>query len=572
MKNSNEGIDILFVLDNDSTFLLGNKIFGNIAFNAYELETKLKEGQKLDAVIILAEVDFNESHAALFQGFEVANHLRRKYRLICPLIITSTFKQEVFEHLSRKSPQSYNILYGSGTSFLPVKYLYNMIRNNELENYIMQRPGISNAVLEDTLEMLLQQKGFIIDKITHDLKFSLDGDKVLVVLENIASYLTSSQKSKMGFDRLVYELVKSANRGNETNFNTVKQRLVNICSQHLSTTEYSRNVKEKSTDQMGRLLIVEDDPEQRKMIEIAFQDTFEIHSTGISGEAIKILESDRRNEIVGIIADWRMLKYKDGIKTDYWQDFQGYQVLEHASRTHFAALISLTAEHDKNVHQIRNHLGVSIQLFKKEHIYANEDNAQWQMFVEIVREKCHEVISIISSIPSAANWRKYAKEYREIRLSVQWYTFEQNVIKQANLYWEYFKDSLDLQTRPNINKGLQDVLPLNTLKNVLIGRRLFFILYYEFVRLRNDSSVSFPPEQVIRVGGVERGSAVLDTFAVLRNNWWDPDVSDDKGAFERYNQQAKNLLKALCIKSEEIDQMFPEEKFWLKLKGVNFSI
>jgi len=572
MNLATYNLDIWFILDKDSAFIAKKNGFNNIIINSEELKGRLDDKQEPDIVIILAEAKHELQADTVFYGFDLASELRRKYRLLCPIVITSSFEKEVFEALSRKNQEKFNILYGTGTTFLHLEELHKKIQNNSLNKYLKELPPISDAVNEDMIEMLLQQQGFIIDRITHDLKYSLKNDELKNALDNIGAYLSTHQKKELNYDAGLSKEIIQAHQNNEQGaFNVAIENLVSACGHHLSQgTKDPVEAREKTK---GKVLVVEDDPEQRKRMKESLQDYFQLEVTGDGRKAIEILNADTENKFLAIIADWRLLKYDEaGNKTDYWQDFQGYQVFEQASQSHFAAMISLTAEYDKNVNQIRNRLGIAIQLFKKQHIYASGDDTHWGMFIDIVSDKCNEIATIISSIPIAANWRKYTNQYRKVRLSIQWSTFEHEVTEQANQYWEYFKDSLNLQTRANVNKGLQDEFPLNTLENVLIGRRLFFALYYEFQRLRNDATVSFNPEQVIRVESEEKGNAVLDTYAVLRNNWWDADVSDERSEFERYNQQAKNLLKALCIKSEEVGRMFPEEKAWLTKQGIDYSL
>ncbi len=568
MNLATYNLDIWFILDKDSAFIAKKNGFNNIIINSEELKGRLDDKQEPDIVIILAEAKHELQADTVFYGFDLASELRRKYRLLCPIVITSSFEREVFEVLSRKNQEKFNILYGSGTAFLHLPVLYKKLKANDLKDYLESMPSISDAVIEDMIEMLLQQKGFLIDRITHDLKFSLNAAELKAALDTIGSYMSSGQKSELNYSNLSSEIIQA---NQQEVFNAAREDLVDACDRYLEQGNHESTLDKEEV--IGKVLIVEDDPDQRKRMKARLQNHFQLEITGDGRKALDILKADTENNILAIIADWRLLKYDEaGKKTDYWQDFQGYQVLEAAARSHFAALISLTAERDKNVHQIRNRLGIAILLFKKQHIYASGGDAQWGMFMDIVRDKCIEIISLISSIPTAANWRKYADQYRKVRLAAQWSAFEHEVTKQANKYWQYFKDTLDLQTRANVNQGLQDFFPLNELENVLIGRRLFFALYYEFLRLRNDATLSFNPEQIIRIEGEERGSVILDTYAVLRNNWWKSDVSDKKGEFERYNQASKNLLKDLCLKSEEIHRMFPEEKAWLTKQGIDYSL
>ena len=561
---------VWFILDEDSAFLAENQNNTQIITSDQELLVLSDQCLKPKAVLVLAEMKRDQNHNTLFPGFHWANFLRRQHRFLAPIIITSTFRRDVFEALSQKNPTLFNILYASGTRFLHVEELYRQIQEGTFPDYVERVPAISRALLEDILEMLLQHKGFIIDKITHDLKYSLSESALEMALEQIRSFLTRKQQEAIAFDNIAQAICEALKKKDENGFNSEKQNLVAACVAHLKGEENSKDINSPNHKKWGRILVVEDDPEQRELTVQKLQDSFDIEATGDCLQALEILEEDSRNEIKAIIADWRLMKYNQGQKTPYWQDFQGYQILERASRTHFAALISLTAEHDKNIHQIRNRLGISIQLFKKEHVFASREHSQWNLFVDILRQEIDKVARQISALPTAANWDKFSAQYREIWTSQEWPTFEMEVSRQADSFWDYFKDALDLNNRGNINKGLQDFLPLNTLRNVLIGRRVFLALYFEYKRIRNDLSyITFSPEQVIKVSGEDKGNEVFDAFAALRNYWWENDASYDEEDFKRYHQQTKNLLKALCIKSEEVTRILPEEKAWLNKHQIN---
>ncbi|RMG39049.1 MAG: response regulator [Methanobacteriota archaeon] len=571
MKNANRASEVVFILDKDTEFLVSDLGFDyRLVCSGVEFEGLSESLPQFKYVVVLAELDWPENNLDIFYGFEIACRLRRVFRLNCPIIIVSSFKQSVFEALSRKNPEKFNIIYAAGTAFLHLIEMRKKILSGAFEKYLESLPAISDAVVEDMIEMLLQQKGFLIDRITHDLKFSLDSDDLKTTLAYIGSYLSNRQKELLNYADFSNKIIEAHQARDYGSFDSAKEELIRACSQHLGYGAHDTSVV--PSEIVGKVLVVEDDPDQRRLIEEKLNRFFQLEITGSGREAIDILRKDTQNEIHAVIADWRLLKYDEkGRKTDYWQDYQGYQVLEAAARSHFAALISLTAEYDKNVHQIRNRLDIAIQLFKKQYIYATEGDAQWGMLVDIVREKCTKMAGLVSSIPTASNWRKYADQYREARLGVRWSSIEYNITQKADEYWDYFKDCLDPLSRPKVNKGLQDIMPLNTLENVLIGRRLFFALYYEFLRLRNDATVTHAPEQVIRVNGKDVGSPVLDAYAALRNNWWDTDVPDKEkeAKFMQYRQASKNLLNDLCIKSGEMDRMFPEEKSWLAMHGID---
>ena len=540
-----------------------------------------KIGDGIGFVIILAELNWEGKYLQRFFGFELACYLRIKYKMCCPIIIVSSFPKEKFEKLSKVNPEKYNIIYAPGTYFMRIKDLYDLIeKDKSLTGYNESLRWISPALLEDMLEMLLQPKGFLIDKITHDIQYNLSKHDIEKAIDNISIYLTKNQIINLKCGEKIDEIKKAKN---ENEFNVAKNGLIDIIEVNIvDLPEKKENVKNKIKPP-GHILIVEDDAKQKKQLKDHLSPYFNLILTQDAHEAIKILDEDITHEIKAVIADWRLLKYVNGVKTDYWQDIQGYSVLEKAAQTHFVALISLTAEYDKNVHQIRNILNLNIQLFKKEHIFVAEGYAQWYMFIDIIRDKCNEVDRLIASLPTGIYWEKYKKEYFWTRSSLDWNIYEKSVSDEADKLWQYYKEGLYLESRYNITKGLNDgILSLNSLKNILVGRRLFFALYYEFERIRNmESMVDKSAEQKIYDNGVDKSSSVYDAYSVLRNDRWGDiaERSEDGKAFQNYNQRKNNFTKELAIKTQELPfsskkslRILPEEKTWLVKKGVKIKI
>jgi len=540
-----------------------------------------KIGDGIGFVIILAELNWEGKYLQRFFGFELACYLRINYKMSCPIIIVSSFAKEKFEKLSKGNPEKYNIIYAPGTYFMRIKDLYDLIeKDKNLTGYNESLRWISPALLEDMLEMLLQPKGFLIDKITHDIQYNLSKHDIEKAIDDISIYLTKNQIINLKCGEKIDEIKKAKN---ENEFNVAKNGLIDIIEVNIvDLPEKKENVKNKIKPP-GHILIVEDDAKQKKQLKDHLSPYFNLILTQDAHEAIKILDEDITNEIKAVIADWRLFKYVNGVKTDYWQDIQGYSVLEKAAQTHFVALISLTAEYDKNVHQIRNILNLNIQLFKKEHIFVAEGYAQWYMFIDIIRDKCNEVDRLIASLPTGIYWEKYKNEYFWTRSSLDWNIYEESVSYEADKLWQYYKEGLYLESRYNITKGLNDgILSLNSLKNILVGRRLFFALYYEFERIRNmESMVDKSAEQKIYDNGVDKSSSVYDAYSVLRNDRWEDiaERSEDGKAFQNYNQRKNNFTKELAIKTQELPfsskknlRILPEEKTWLVKKGVKIKI
>jgi len=601
IENEAQKVERIFVLDEETKSFFTSKDGGEMVLSESELRKITDYKADLKAIIILAELEWQGKYLQHFYGFDLAVELRRKHKLLCPIIITSTLSQSYFSGLAQnKIDIKYKLLFGRGTGFLPFCEL-----NTTLEKTVesLYKFPLSNAVLTDMNEMLLNQKGLVIDKLTHDLKFGIESTKLNEILTDVSNYLNTSQRIEIEWETSIKNL--NDNVRDFVKFNKTVYELIRNCERILiNDSKPADNISERK----HKMLVLEDDPDFQKVIEENLKSHFEeLLITGSAEKAIELLQDDGRNEITGIISDWRL--YADPKEKSYWQ-LQGYEVLDYAAKNRLIALFALTSLSDRNVHNIRNTLGLDIHLFKKQHLETADSKVQWEMMADTVKQKCDAILDLIASDKNMGeSWFKSEERNKNGELtapftslrgqylqkrSKDWATFEMHVSKRADLLWDYYKGSLD----PVKNRALEDFgkkfgiqfeksgIPI--LENVLIIRRIWLALWF------NNTLLD------IRIDGQEMPEVKI--YCVLRNSYLDELIkkghmksvlSNDKkqGKSQKFNateneksveedilNKLKNSAKknlantALCIQFDRLPKgILPEEKSWLLRTGIRIE-
>lgn len=586
-------LEYIFILDEETKGFIQQEENNKIIFSENELSKIIEYKEGLKAVVILAELEWQGKYLQYFYGFDIAVELRKKHKLICPIIITSTLSLSYFVGLAKnRNDIKYKLLFGRGTGFLLFSEL-----ESQLEQTVeaISKFPISNAVLADMNEMLLNQKGFIIDMLTHELQFVKVGNnlqKLENTLNETAAYLTKMQLDELNWVDFQKQL--SDNISDAGKFNTAADKLIKECERILVS---DTNPPEVKSDKKHKILVIEDDPNFRKKIEENLKEHFEeLITTGNAEEAIQKISADGTNKIIGIIADWRL--YKD--QTEYWQ-LQGYEVLDYAAKNHFTALFALTSLSDYNVHNIRNSLGLDIHLFKKQYLDIPDS---WKMLADTVKQKCDAILEVIASDKNMGEgWTKSEEKNKKGEITAsftslrdqylekrarEWAIFEKQVSDRADILWNYYKNSLD----PVKDRSLEDFgkkfgiqfeksgFPL--LESVLIIRRIWLALWYSNTLLD------------LNVNGKE--PAELKVLCVLRNTFFDnlaksehlteakskaksrstkkfngkeTEKSIEEDIEDKLIQNSKNLLNKLCVIPSTLPLgILPEEKNWLLKKEI----
>lgn len=358
-------------------------------------------------------------------GFEIANYIRTYIKSLLPIIFYSPIQKEYFEYKSKTSLK-YKLLFGRGSAFLEEPFSL-----KELTDTIKNIPSLSESSLHDVVTMLADVKGVVLDRLNHNLKF---GDDPLLYFNEVEPYLTEKQKLLIGFEEYRQKLVEFSREGNEPLFYDTKEAFLSICNTNL--TEKGKDAPELPS-QKFKILVVEDVETELENVAGYLGKNFEVLSVREADEAIKLLDQDLSNEILAVIADWRL--YTDKSQT-YWQKYQGYEVLDAASKTGIRALFALTSQADFVVHQIRNTMGFKFSLLKKQNVKKPE---QWYLFSDVLYAGCVDALSELSEMPSSANWHKNVKgiSYKEVyfqkKQSLEADAFFESVWDKADEVWNY---------------------------------------------------------------------------------------------------------------------------------------
>lgn len=569
----------VLILDNSTKFWGEKFTDAKVITSQDELESNGSLKNDLKQVIVFCELKWENKLYQDFYGFDISRELRMRYKLLCPIILVSVLPLKFFENKAEKEIK-YNILFGRGTGFIEWADINNF---DTISSIILP---LSEATLVDLNEMLLNLKGFVIDKITHDLQPTLKDDELKKRMNFIGNYLDNEQKVKIEWTNFFNKFPEELN--NVENFGKLKEGLLIKCRQELGDEIEIRRIfdeietmMEGDSSREPKILVIEDDPDFKNIIQENIQENlknyFELIITDNSEEALNFLNEDDNNNIVGIISDWRL--YKDLATRKYWQPQQGYEILEFASKKQFIALFSLTSEDDRNVHEIRNKLGSDILLFKKQHLTSK---GQWELMADVVKQKCVSILEVIASQPTGTSWVNLKPEYIRKRMR-GWNNYESEISKNANEIFNYYYKSIFENKDERGTQSISDrgIVLKNNLMNILIIRRVFMGLYFSLIKRNKylqEIDRSFLENETDKFDAELKHHAV-DIYSILKKDWWDDFMNgvsynerDEK--LKKYSQNYKNFINTtLCIKLTDLPKegILPEEKRWFKERDIDFS-
>lgn len=483
-------------------------------------------------------------------GFDVANTLRTKKKALGPIIFYSYVPVEYFEYKARKSLR-YKLLFGRGSAFLGHPFT-----KKQLQDAITATPPLTEAARQDLVATLADIKGLVIERLNHDLKF---GAKIAGIFDELEPFLTDAQKSTIQLDRYKPELVRTNEKRDRNSFTKLKEAFVSLCNSQLIESGQTGINSEKAP---YSILLVEDDREYRERAYFHLSKRFGA-VTAVEGaeEAIRTLEADTCNNILAVITDWRL--YKDSDHT-YWQQCQGYEVLERAARTGHRALFALTSQPDFLIHHIRNSMGIRFQLFKKQNFenLESENEEQWSIFADAIRNGCSDALSYASSLVKSKNWTKevnglsYRDLYIDARNRVDSDAFFSPVFQKANDVWKYvIENELSNFAHMKIVRdefGLEIPKKNLDLSVILIWRLIWFGLAIRY----SDPTSRNPTSNREDFSLADRVYWVLYTGF---RKFFEPDPTS-------VNQEKIKL----CLTDNDLVQrrMLPHERMWLLQKGL----
>lgn len=503
-------------------------------------ELDLTKEDNSSTYLINIHLNWNDRKLSSNYGFDIANLIRSQKKSKAPIIFYSPIQQSYFEKLSKKEIK-YKILFGRGSGFIEIPS--NKSEISKQANGIHQ---LSDAALHDVVTMLCDLRGIVIDKLNHDLKFESNIDEVVA---NVTPYLSKQQRQLINLDSFLSEIKARVKEKDRNGFLNEKLKFITLCNQEL--TPAGKNRPNNKTEKY-KVLVIDDFQEEIDDAKSFLKETFTVIEATKAEDAIVILKNDVENEILAVVSDWRL--FTDD-KQNYWQTFQGYEVLDFAAKSGIRSLFALTSQADFVIHQIRNLMGIRFSLFKKENLHKSD---QWQIFIDILFENCKEAVLLIASLPASKNWVKDVNKNGEPITSLKqqyievWNSTERNVYflriaQRADELWKYFKNSKKNNYRDlkalNNEFGIQLSTTKMDLEPVLILRRIWMALWFN----QPDTDKKLPKELLSM-----RSEKIYEMMFA-------PGYKGDKSV------SANQTAYKLCLEINEVQKriMLPEEKAWL---------
>lgn len=375
-------------------------------------------------ICINVHLSFENQKLSNNYGFDIAITLRTKHKVQAPIIFYSPLPKSYFEELSN-TQEKYKILFGSGSYFLQIPN-----SKDEVNKLLEKVKPLSAPALHDVSTMLCNLKGIVSDRLNHDLKIDSDIDEVF---DKVLPFLNSTQKAELDIFSFKEKVKAFQKDSDDVKFNEEKETFRRRFNSVFKIEDVSSTISEESK---FKILVLDDEKEIINKLVLNLSN-FEIIACQKSSEALNILEKDIKNEIVAVVADWRL--YEDDSKA-YWQGKQGYDVLEFASKTGFRALFSLTSQDEFLVTQIRNISNTNFKVFKKENVL---DSQRVTVLQDVIYQECLDMVELISKIPDAKNWiideRKIStkEEYDKLKSSGE--SVYTRKIKNKSHYFKTFK-------------------------------------------------------------------------------------------------------------------------------------
>lgn len=532
-----------------------------------------------DLLIIQNQLSQNASDPADIRsnpGLEIIRELRANHHSGIPVLLLSEKTLSDVERdleesssLEKSNEQALFMIYSPSLkiySFEDAEW--------DMEEIIKMEP-LSSALVTDVCEMLLDLKGYLIDKVTHKLNF-IPEEKSQRNIEAIKEdlqhrldwvrtflnkFFTPGEIMRIEFDQIETHLVMAQSKFDKKEYEEIRSTLrTNIVRE---IDDRGDVINTKRIDKRFKILLLDDDPSWLENIISPLSESFDLISTSKAKEALDILDSDGSNEIRAVISDWRL--YKDFEEQTHWQDIQGYDVLQHAARTGQRALIALTSLTDSVIHKIRNHLEANISLITKDYIRA-EENAE--LLRSIILDKCIEIDLQIASTPTSKGWfnggeQSLHNQYIELRGSGDWSIIEEEISNRADEVFSYYMQGADI----DIQRSLEPInrkFGLNLKQggvyvpeNCLVIRRVWLGLWWNVNEFDFPFSLDDYPEVKI--------------FSTIRQRYLDEEGDNVRDGIEKLANSAKQLAYNLGFVKEDLPLkgILPEEISWLNRHGID---
>lgn len=420
--------------------------------------------------IVHAEVSEGGFHLQDFHGFTLARDLRVKERYLGPIILVSCLPKEFFlERVNQR--HEFRILQGRGTGFLD---LHDINDEEKVKAVVEVIRPLSQVALMDLCSNLLDEHGYLRSKLDHDMKLHSPVAKRQVIVEEVLAILGARGTTILPVDRLA--ALTSANPDEAAFAEAKGAALIALSTLYASPG----NAGDAADESAGRILLLEDDAEDRELIAERLDGPFHLEWAATGEALLDRLRADGAYAYDVVLCDWRLKDMQGN-----WLNMQGYDVLDEAARFHPAALFALTSMDEQSVHAMRNQMNARIQLMKKDHF-----RAQAEPLVEQLRTAIADKQALCASFPSGTDWdTMYRDQYIALRNSRAWPSVEQEIGEAA---WHLCNEAIEaLAAQDSDRKGWEqftleglryDELDLKLgkhgLKDFLVMRRYVLGLFF----------------------------------------------------------------------------------------------
>lgn len=522
--------------------------------------------------IVLVEDVRVGHHLQDFNGFTIAKELRVKERYLGPIILVSCLPKSYF--LDRvQQHHEFRILQGRGTGFLD---LHDINDDEKVKALVESIKPLSEVALMDLCSNLLEEHGYLRSKLDHDLKFHSPAFKRQTILEEVAGILGPVASSILPPDR--WSILVAVEPEEQTFAGAKAAALLALAGQYAQSDRTALAAQEPS----GRILLLEDDPEDRELIQQRLEGHFILEWVENGEELLSKLKADLPYSYDAVLCDWR-LRDDEG----NWLSMQGYDVLEEAARFHPAALFALTSMDEQSVHRMRNMLGARIQLMKKDHFREQSDP-----LVEMLRTAIMDKQELCASFPSGTDWdTMYKEQYIALRNSRTWPTIEQEIGEAARHLFDAAMDQLVAQDSDRkgweqfVLEGLRyDELDLKLgkkgLKDFLVMRRyvlgLFFATAQRPIPFSEDLPMAHEHKGKQDKSGIERLNRMAWlTWLLYKIPYQGEEDEFGTDFLDAIKKKMKNAMtNSLALPGTSLPKgcVLLEERRWLKSQGIELDM
>ena len=512
-------------------------IHGWEAFESLYLE---KGSDAFSGVIIPAEILWENENYQDFYGFDLLQALRLKYRLRCPVIITSVLDAKQIGFQDHKG--KFRFWKDPSLSYVPFRQLSQMTLTEISAKF---EAPLEERLHQDLCDTLYDQQGYLLQLILHDLTNILRNENIQDRQQAIKALF--GHFYKMGSHNIVAACYKKLSKEIEEGNLPDQPRLMTIFAPLLKKATKIEMAPLVYTD-TWEVLFIDDDGLQPL--------TNQLQALGITckytsskDEAIEILKADTYNRITVVVCDFR---FYDG--SGRYARWQGYHIIEALGKLpRYVSFITLTEFHQTQVVPLTQKIRFKVTTFCKDDIF-NRNYQGIQLFTKLLIDENLRVQKLILTSP---NLKENTRLYQLHLESEDYHSIEENInqmvldalrcVEQAK--WgnrvERFPDE-NYQGRTNLNEEAEN---LENFRIKLLGRRIAIGLcqFRETIFFRCSNTRNF----WLAVGSLLR-TGVLE-------------IGREEGLSDLLNTHLRLSVKKLYLR-ERIDtlKLTMEERRWLE--------